>query len=136
MIWQVLNRQKDIQYASRTARNKTRQRQLNRLQHVIAELTRLLPLGIAERDNVRVLADHGCMTQMHVVRLLAPTLPGEDHLKEFDFARAASRRGGQQGWPIPSVGWLPRHGTTLPIRWTSLCCMIPGRHGKLGKKYR
>ena len=37
-IWEVMNRQKDMQYSSRAASHITRQRQLHRLRHVIAEL--------------------------------------------------------------------------------------------------
>ena len=29
---------------------------------------------------------YGCLTRMHVVRLLAPPLAGEDHSKDIDFS--------------------------------------------------
>jgi NTE family protein len=32
------------------------------------------------------LAGYGCLTRMHVVRLLAPPLAGEDHSKDIDFS--------------------------------------------------
>ena len=31
--------------------------------------------------------NHGCLTRMHVVRLLAPTLDNEDYTKDIDFSR-------------------------------------------------
>ena len=34
------------------------------------------------------MASYGCLTRMHVVRLLAPQLEGEDHTKDIDFSRA------------------------------------------------
>ncbi|MEI5604596.1 DUF3734 domain-containing protein, partial [Streptomyces brasiliscabiei] len=37
-IWEVMNRQKDIQYASRAISHIDRQKQLHRLRHIIAEL--------------------------------------------------------------------------------------------------
>ncbi len=32
------------------------------------------------------MAAYGCTTRMHVVRLLAPPLAGEDHSKDIDFS--------------------------------------------------
>ena len=49
-IWQVMNRQKDIQYSSRAASHIARQRQIHRLRHIIAELGKLPP---AERRRPR-----------------------------------------------------------------------------------
>ena len=42
-IWQVMSRQKDIQYSSRAVSHIARQKQIHRLRHVIAELARRLP---------------------------------------------------------------------------------------------
>jgi len=82
----VLNRQKDVQYASRTSSHIARQQQMHRLRHVINQLAALLPE--AERDSaaVRELAAYGCQTRMHVVRLLAPQLDRETHAKDIDFS--------------------------------------------------
>jgi NTE family protein len=90
-IWQVLNRQKDIQYSSRTVSHIARQKQIHRLRHVIAELVRRLPEADRETQAVRELASYGCLTRMHVVRLLAPRLDGEDHTKDIDFSSAGIR---------------------------------------------
>lgn len=90
-VWQVMGRQKDIQYSSRALSHIRRQKQIHRLRHIIAELAVKLPA--AERDNpaVREMAAYGCLTQMHVVRLLAPRLDNEDHTKDIDFTRAGIR---------------------------------------------
>ena len=48
-IWQVMGRQKDIQYASRADSHIARQKQLHRLRHVIRELTKQLAGGSAVR---------------------------------------------------------------------------------------
>jgi NTE family protein len=85
-IWQVMNRHKDIQYSSRAATHIARQKQMHRLRHIIAELGRMLPPGAAEDPAVRELTAFGCLTRMHVVRLLAPSLDGEDHTKDIDFS--------------------------------------------------
>jgi NTE family protein len=82
----VMARQKDLQYASRATAQVVRQKQIHRLRHVIAELVRELPEARRESPEIRRLAGYGCLTRMHVVRLLAPALAGEDHTKDIDFS--------------------------------------------------
>jgi len=85
-IWEVLDRQKDIQYSSRIASHITRQQQTHRLRHVVSQLVRHLPDDVRKSEAVRELAGYGCVTQMHVVRLLAPRLENENHTKDIDFS--------------------------------------------------
>jgi NTE family protein len=85
-IWKVMSRQKDLQYSSRAASHIARQKQIHRLRHVIAELAQRLPEDERKRAEVKELASYGCLTRMHVVRLLAPPLQGEDHAKDIDFS--------------------------------------------------
>lgn len=85
-IWEVANRQKDLQYASRADSHIRRQRQIHRLRHVIAELAARLPDELMHDPAVQELQGYGCTTRMHVVRLLAPRLENEDHLKDIDFS--------------------------------------------------
>ena len=85
-IWEVLHRQKDIQYSSRIASHITRQHQTHRLRHVISQLVRHIPDDVRKSEAVRELAGYGCVTQMHVVRLLAPRLENENHTKDIDFS--------------------------------------------------
>jgi NTE family protein len=97
-IWEVMNRQKDIQYSSRTLSHIQRQQQLHRLRHVIAELAKALPEGARDRPEIRELAAYGCTTQMHVVRLVAPKVEGEDHTKDIDFSPGGIRTRRQAGY--------------------------------------
>jgi NTE family protein len=90
-IWQVMSRQKDIQYASRADSHILRQKQLHRLRHVIRELTKQLPAGRRSDAYVQELASWGCGTTMHVVHLVAPRLDGEDHMKDIDFTPSGVR---------------------------------------------
>jgi NTE family protein len=90
-MWQVLNRHKDIQYSSRAVSHIMRQKQIHRLRHIIAELAMKLPPEERENAIVRQMAAYGCLTQMHVVRLLAPRLDNEDHTKDIDFSPAGIR---------------------------------------------
>ena len=85
-LWQVMNRQKDIQYSSRGLSHVARQQQLHRLRHVVRELASRLPKGQSNDPMVAELASYGCGTTMHLVRLLAPRLDQEDHTKDIDFS--------------------------------------------------
>jgi NTE family protein len=96
-IWEVLHRQKDIQYSSRVATHIQRQRQVHRLRHVISELVRQMPEDLRNSEVVRDLAGYGCLTCMHVVRLLAPRHDDDDHTKDIDFSPAGIRRRWEAG---------------------------------------
>ncbi len=84
-IWQVLGRQKNIQYASRAESHIARQKQIHRLRHIIRDLEKHLPAELRADPEIHDLTAHGCGTTMHVVRLLAPELDGDDHTKDIDF---------------------------------------------------
>ena len=90
-IWDVLHRQKDIQYSSRIAGHITRLKQAHKLRHVITELVRKLPEEVRTSEAARDLASYGCVTRMHVVRLLAPRLDNENHTKDIDFSPSGIR---------------------------------------------
>lgn len=94
----VLSRQKDLQYASRTMTQIRRQKQVHRLRHVIAELGHRLPDELRQDPAVRELLGWGCTTRMHVVRLVAPPLAGEDHAKDIDFSAAGIRQRWDAGY--------------------------------------
>ena len=96
-IWQVMGRQKDIQFASRADSHILRQKQIHRLRHVIRELTKQIPAGKQADPAVKELASWGCGTTMHVVHLVAPRLESEDHTKDIDFSSAGVRARRQAG---------------------------------------
>jgi NTE family protein len=85
-LWEVMGRQKDIQYSSRGLSHVARQQQIHRLRHVIRQLAMHLPQDLAQDPAVRDLTAYGCGTTMHLVRLLAPRLDNEDHTKDIDFS--------------------------------------------------
>jgi NTE family protein len=90
-IWQVLGRQKDIQYASRADSHIARQKQIHRLRHIIRELNRQLPAPRLAEARIKELSSWGCGTTMHVAHLVAPRIDGEDHTKDIDFTAAGVR---------------------------------------------
>ncbi|MBV8240105.1 MAG: patatin-like phospholipase family protein [Hyphomicrobiales bacterium] len=97
-IWEVLHRQKDIQYSSRVASHIARQRQVHKLRHVVSELVKLMPEDTRNRPVVKDLAEYGCLTRMHVVQLLAPRLDNENHTKDIDFSPSGIRLRWQAGY--------------------------------------
>ncbi|QPF73081.1 patatin-like phospholipase family protein [Roseateles sp. DAIF2] len=96
-VWEVGNRQKDIQYASRVDSHLARQQQIHQLRHIIRELGRRLGPEQRRSPEVRALTAWGCGTQMHVLRLMAPRLAGEDQTKDMDFRRASIEQRRQAG---------------------------------------
>ena len=97
-IWDVMNRQKDIQYSSRANSHIARQRQLHKLRHVITQLAAMVPAGSYPDNDVDALAGYGCVTKMHVIRLLAPALDHEDHSKDVDFSPRGIRERREAGY--------------------------------------
>ncbi len=95
-IWQVLHRHKDIQYSSRVASHIARQSQAHKLRHVISELAKLVPEE--KRALAGDLSQYGCLTRMHVVRLLAPRLDNENHNKDIDFTPSGIRKRWEAGY--------------------------------------
>jgi NTE family protein len=87
-IWQVIGRQKDIQYASRVNSHVQRQQQIHKMRHIIRDLGKHMSPVQREDPAVKKLLGYGCATVMHVVPLLAPRVDGEDHTKDIDFTPA------------------------------------------------
>jgi NTE family protein len=108
-MWEVMNRQKDVQYSSRAAAHIKRQRQLHRMRHLIAELCKMVPEDKRRDNRFSEMASYGCLTRMHVVRLLAPTLDYEDHSKDIDFSAGGIRRRREAGYEdtLKTLGKAP-----------------------------
>ena len=96
-MWQVSGRQKDIQFASRDDSHVRRQAQIHQLRHIVRELARALLTDALARPELREMASYGCGTVMHLMRLMAPRLPDEDHTKDMDFNTARIRLRWQAG---------------------------------------
>ena len=97
-IAEVLHRHKDVQYSSRVANHIERQRQTHRLRHVIRRLAEQIPEHERSSPAVRELVGWGCVTQMHIVRLLAPSLVNENHTKDVDFSPSGIRQRWEAGY--------------------------------------
>ena len=97
-LWEAGNRRKDLRHPSRAHSHVARQRQVRRLRHLVAELARRLPEDLAADPDAKARAAHGCLTRMHVVRLLAPRLATEDHLRDVDFSPQGIRARAEAGY--------------------------------------
>lgn len=130
-IAQVMHRQKDIQYSSRAVTHVMRQKQLHRLRHVISELAQRLPPEERAKPEVEELVGHGCLTRMHVVRLLAPGLDGEDHAKDIDFSPDGIRARWSAGYDDTrrAIARAPWQGTFDPIEGVILHEVREAHHG-------
>jgi NTE family protein len=126
-IWEVLHRQKDIQYSSRIASHITRQQQTHRLRHVVSQLVRYLPDDVRKTEAVQELAGYGCVTQMHVVRLLAPRLDNENHTKDIDFTPSGIRMRREAGFEatMRALRQAPWEGDFDPIEGVILHESMP-----------
>jgi NTE family protein len=87
-LWEVMGREKEIQYASRIKSHITRQQQIHHLRHIIRELAQQVPAKAATAGTIKELASWGCGTVMHVIPLVAPPREGDDQLKDIDFTPA------------------------------------------------
>ena len=97
-MWDVAHRQKDIQYSSRVANLITRLQQTHRLRHIIKELAAHIPEDVRNTAEVEELTSYGCLTRMHIVRLLAPSLDCEDQTKDIDFSPTSIRARWEAGY--------------------------------------
>ena len=97
-LWQVMGRQKEIRYASRSSSHIARQKQIHHLRHVIRELSKRIRHAGRSDAEVRELESWGCGTTMHVVRLIAPKVDGEDQTKDIDFTASGIRSRWRSGY--------------------------------------
>jgi NTE family protein len=97
-VAQVLNRQKDIMFASRAKSHIPRQAQLHQMRHVIRELVEMLPEDLRNTPEARRLAAYGCGTVMHIVEINAPQFDGEGYSRDIDFSPASIQERWQAGY--------------------------------------
>lgn len=97
-LWQINARQKDIQYSSRANSHIANQQKIHKLRHIIRELTQHIPEKTRNGSDIKELAAWGCGTTMHVVRMVAPSVVGEDHTKDVDFTGQGIRTRLQAGY--------------------------------------
>ena len=125
---EVAHRQKDIQYSSRVANQIARQQQAHLLRHVVKELARHIPEEARNSPAVRALTEHGCLTRMHIVRLLAPSLDGQDQTKDVDFSPSGIARRWEAGHAnaLSAIARAPWQGEHDPLEGVFLHEAVDG----------
>jgi NTE family protein len=94
----VLHRHKEMQYASRLGTYVAREQETHRLRHVITQLAEYIPEKSRLSSDVEALVGHGCLTHMHIVRLLAPRLDNDDQTKDVDFSPSGIKARWEAGY--------------------------------------
>ena len=111
-IWNVMGRQKDLQYTSRAVIDIRRQRQLHKLRHIIEELAQKLPAEIrAALPEIAGMAAHGCTTRMHVLQLSGRLSVVRILLEISTLAPRASAPAGTRATQTRSARSWKCHGT-------------------------
>ena len=126
-MWDVLHRHKDIQYSSRVASHISRQQQVHCLRHVIGELAKHVPEEQRLSPEVRALTSYGCLTRMHVVRLVAPRFDGENHTKDVDFTPGGIAKRWEAGYRATrrAIDEMPWQGAADPLEGVVLHEQMP-----------
>lgn len=113
----VFERQKDIQYSSRTRAGTDRFARDQMLRHRVAAALAALPPGQRRRAPFAALADHGCDKVMNVVHLIYQGKAHQNHAKDYEFSEAAMLEHWRAGAAdvvrtlrIPRVFARPRKG--------------------------
>ncbi len=85
-IAEALTRQKDIQYASRSAEHLDDHEKMQNLRRAIQLLSEKLPAKERNAPAVKKLSALGCASTINIVRLIMKALPEDDQTKDIDFA--------------------------------------------------
>ena len=111
-IWEVLHRQKEIQYSSRVASHIARQRQVHKLRHVVSELVKFLPQTDRTIPLCKTLRSMGvrpkCMSSHSSHRNSTAKITQRMWIS----APPAFAYVGKPVMPTPAVCWNERRGKT------------------------
>jgi NTE family protein len=94
----INERQKDIQFSTRDNTHIQRQQQIHKLRHIIRQMNDMMPPELRDKPEMRELSAWGCGTTMHLLRLHAPRIRGEDASKDIDFSSYGIRTRWQAGY--------------------------------------
>jgi NTE family protein len=121
-IWDVMTREKEMLFSSSATSQIGRQKQLHHMRHIAAEIAKKLPPEVRESADVRAMTAYGCLTQMHVVRLLAPRDKSHAHMSQIDFSSANINARWQAGYEdaqraLAEAPWEKEHDKLEGFHW-------------------
>ena len=120
-IADTITRQKDIQYASRSAEHLEDHEKMQNLRRAVHLLSARIPAKDRQSAVVKQLMTLGCRSTINIVRLIMKALPTDDQNKDIDFASSTlemrwqagmkdmSRAFAHKAWlkaPAPHVGMV------------------------------
>jgi NTE family protein len=94
---EVIERDKDIRYSSRTQISSNAFRDRHDVRHAINELHKLLPPDLASTEQAKRLYEHGCVTEMDIVQLVYRPIEPQGASKDYEFSRSSMEVRWQQG---------------------------------------
>ena len=94
---EVIERDKDIRYSSRTQISSNAFRDRHDVRHAINELHKLLPPDLASTEQAKRLYEHGCVTEMDIVQLVYRPIEPQGASKDYEFSRSSMKVRWQQG---------------------------------------
>jgi len=97
-LLEVLERQKDIQYSSRTRKGTDRFVRRQNLRRLIQLAVDALPPSVRIQPEIARLAQEGCRKVMNVVHLIYRAKEYETHAKDYEFSSIAMRTHWQAGY--------------------------------------
>lgn len=95
---EVLTRQKDIQYSSRTRANTSRFKEQHQLNHAIVALMKKLPEEIKRLPEAQVFKDYADPKVYNIVHLIYHNKAYEGYSKDFEFSRMSMEAHWQSGY--------------------------------------
>ena len=97
-ILEVLERQKDIQYSSRTRKGTDRFVRRQNLRRLIQHAIDALPPAVRIQPEVARLAEEACRKIMNVVHFIYRAKEYETHAKDYEFSSIAMRTHWEAGY--------------------------------------
>ncbi|MEO1018131.1 MAG: patatin-like phospholipase family protein [Pseudomonadota bacterium] len=93
----VMEREKDIRYSSRTRLNTSRFRERQSLRHAVASLLDKLPPELQDEEECKLLRPYVSSRVLSIVHLIYRTKNYESQSKDYDFSRTAMEEHWQSG---------------------------------------
>ena len=88
---EVVTRQKEIQFSSRTRANTNQFKRVQRLRGTLDALLRKLPKDLRDSDEVRTLSKAACHKVYNIVHLIYRAKNYEGHAKDYEFSSLSMR---------------------------------------------
>ena len=110
------DRQKDVQYRAASPPTSRGSGRCTGCAMSCRSLVKFIPDETRNQPVIKDLTEYGCLTRMHVVRLLAPRLDSENHTKDIDSAPRAFVCGGKQVILTQCAQYKGRPGRMNAIR--------------------